>query len=352
MTTINIEWIYSSTTGISQEWRDAASKHQNCLTKPTGSLGYLEDIAVRLCSMLGDVPHIDNVYISIFAADHGVAEEGVSAFQQVVTGEMVKNFANGGAAICILADIIRAKMEVVNLGTVNNLGVLLGVIDAPIAPGTYNFSQRTAMDNDQLLQALHEGRNAVHRAIKNKVSLFIGGDMGIGNTTSATALSCAYTGITARELVGPGTGLDANGVLHKLEVIDKALSLHKGTAFNNPLEILRSLGGFEIAGLVGAYITCAQEGVPMLVDGFIATSAALAAYTINPGVIDWMILSHVSAEPGHRKLIEFLGLKPIVDLEMRLGEGSGAAVTVPLIRMACQLHNDMATFEEAGISES
>jgi len=269
MTTSNIEWLYDSTARISQQQRDAARSRQSRLTKPPGSLGRLEDIAVRLCGMRGAAPHIDQVCISIFAADHGVAQEGVSAFPQAVTGEMVKNFANGGAAICVLAKVIGAKMEVINLGTVNNPGFLPGVIDAQIAPATDNFSRRPAMDGEQLLQALEAGREAVYRAIGNKVSLFIGGDMGIGNTTSAAALGCAYTGLAAGELAGPGTGLAADGVLHKIEVINKALSLHS-QAFHHPVETLRSLGGFEIAGLVGAYITCAQKGIPVLVDGFIA----------------------------------------------------------------------------------
>ena len=207
------------------------------------------------------------------------------------------------------------------------------------------------MTEQQLNAALDAGRSAVARCLENGAELFIGGDMGIANTTSATAIGCALLGSAPDKLVGPGTGLDHQGVAYKAKIIEQALNYHR-EVLDDPMRVLGCLGGFEIAALVGAYISAAQKGLPIVVDGFIASSAALTAIKINPDVAKWMFLSHRSAEPGHRMLCEAIGLEPLVDLGMRLGEGSGAAVTVPLLRMACQLHNEMATFSEAEVSET
>jgi nicotinate-nucleotide--dimethylbenzimidazole phosphoribosyltransferase len=311
----------------------------------------MEDIAVEFAAWQGiEQPAMERVYISIFAADHGVAEEGVSLFPQAVTAEMVRNFARGGAAISVLARQLNATLEVINLGTVSVVESLNNVRDERIAAGTANFAKQPAMNADQCAAALQAGRNAALRAKQHAAQLFIGGDMGIANTTSAAAIACALLSAKPESLAGPGTGLDSAGVTHKAQVIARALSLH-GVAAGQPLEVLRCLGGFEIAGLAGAYIAAAQNGLPVLVDGFISSVAALVAVRINPAARAWLLFAHTSAEPGHQRVLAGLDAQTLLQLGMRLGEGSGAAVAVPLLQLACALHRGMATFAEAGVSE-
>ena len=351
---MSLSWYTEAVKQIDQQCVDRAIARQNTLTKPPGSLGQLEQIAIRLCGMLGDKPDPDKPAIVIFAADHGVADENVSAFPQVVTGEMVRNFANGGAAICVLSRAIGASLEVVQLGTVNDPGEMNGVVRAIIAPASNNLLQQPAMDDAQLEQAMAHGKAAVERALDAGRNIFIGGDMGIANTTAATAIICKFLGLPGSDIAGPGTGVDENGVRHKAEVVDKAIALHRNT-MTDPIQVLRCLGGFEIAALAGAYIAAAQRGLPVVVDGFIASAAALAAVRINPESAGWMLLSHVSAEPGYvavqAALEQACNAAPLISLQMRLGEGSGAAVVMPLILNACRLHNEMATFDQAGVSE-
>lgn len=327
----------------------AARAHQSTLTKPPGSLGVLEAVAIHLATLQRtERPRVDKVWISVFAADHGVAAEGVSAFPQAVTGEMVRNFVGGGAAISVLARAIGATLEVVNLGTVNDPGDIPGVRRAIIAPQTANFCERPAMAAEQLQAALGAGAASVCAARVAGAQLFIGGEMGIANTTAATALACALLRHSPGELVGAGTGLDASGIARKVGVIERALARHAGMV--DPREQLRCFGGFEIAALCGAYIAAAQAGLPVLVDGFISTAAALVAVRINPGVRDWLLFAHTSHEHGHASLLRALHAQPLLELEMRLGEASGAAMAVPLLRLACVLHNEMATFAQAGVS--
>ncbi|MCG6117380.1 MAG: nicotinate-nucleotide--dimethylbenzimidazole phosphoribosyltransferase [Aquimonas sp.] len=327
-----------------------ARARQQRLTKPPGSLGQLEQVAVQLAALQGcERPRLDRVWISVFAADHGIAAEGVSAFPQSVTAAMVRNFAAGGAAISVLAREIGAQLEVVDLGTVMDPGELPGVRRARIAAGTANFLDAPAMSRDQLEQALTSGAASVARARAWNAALFIGGEMGIGNTTSAAALGCALLRAAPTELVGPGTGVDARGLERKRAVVERALRAHAQR--RSPLELLAALGGFEIAALTGSCIAAAQAGLPVLVDGFIATAAALYAVHLNPGCRPWLLFAHRSHEPGHRRLLQALEAEPLMDLGLRLGEGSGAAVAVPLLRLACSLHAGMATFEEAGVSD-
>ncbi|HEY0721488.1 MAG TPA: nicotinate-nucleotide--dimethylbenzimidazole phosphoribosyltransferase [Gammaproteobacteria bacterium] len=329
----------------------AARARQMQLTKPPGSLGGLEEAAIQLAGLQGcERPTLERIAITVFAADHGVAAEGVSAFPQAVTVEMIKNFSHGGAAISVLARELGAQLEVVDSGARYEVGALPGVVAHRAGSGTANFCCEPAMTPKQLAIALDAGRQALSRAVERGAQLFIGGEMGIANTTAASALACAYLSRQPAELTGPGTGLDSAGVRHKAQVIGRALALH-GAHLDEPLEVLRRLGGFEIAALAGAYIAAAQARLPVLVDGFITTTAALAAVRINPTIAPWLMLSHASAEPGHRHVTEALGRRPLLDLGMRLGEASGAAVTVPLLRLACALHNGMATFAEAGVSK-
>ncbi len=345
------DWLLTPSKPLNRAMEQAAHARQAQLTKPPGALGRLEGIAVRLAALQGvERPGVERAAIVIFAADHGIAAENVSAFPQAVTGEMVKNFARGGAAISVLAKTLGAQLEVVNLGTVNDPGDWPGVVRVVIAPCTANFAQEPAMNEAQLAQALQAGRDSVQRAQRAGAQLYIGGEMGIANTTSASALACALLGATPQQLAGPGTGLDQAGVAHKIAVLERALAAHR-TKLDSPLECLRRVGGFEIAALAGAYLSCAQLGLPALVDGFIATAAALVAVRLQPHCADWLFYGHGSAEPGHAHLLAALEAEPLLNLGMRLGEASGAASALPLLQLACALHNGMATFAEAAVSE-
>ena len=324
------------------------------MTKPPGALGLLEDAALRLAALQGrERPTLERIRICVFAADHGVAAEGVSAFPQQVTAQMIANMATGGAAISVLARDLGAEIELIDLGTVAPVPAHPAIRQAVIAAGTADLAAGPAMTGPQLHRAAGEGAEAARRAVAAGADIFIGGEMGIGNTTSAAAVACALLDAPAAALAGPGTGLDEAGVARKRGVIERALALHR-VDVRDPVAALMRLGGFEIAALSGAYVTCAQQRLPILIDGFISSVAALAAVRLCLGAGDWMLLTHVSAEPGHRPVIAALqraaAAEPMLDLGMRLGEGSGAAVAVPLLRAACALHNGMATFAEAGVA--
>ncbi len=351
MTNTTLRWLDQPPKEIDQAALDAAAHRQAILTKPPGALGRLEDIAMTLAAMQGSGrPTVDDIAITIFAADHGVADENVSAFPQTVTVEMIRNFSRGGAAISVLARAIDATLTVVDVGTVSAPGPLTGVIDRRIAAGTANLVRAAAMSEEQLALALAAGHEQAMAAKEEAKQLFIGGEMGIANTTSASSLACALLGLPGASMAGPGTGLDDQGVSHKVHIIDEALAYHAGK-LDSPWQALRRLGGFEIAALTGAYITCAQQGLAVLVDGFISSVAALTAARLLPGAEAWFFYGHRSAEPAHQRILAALAAEPLLDMGMRLGEGSGAAVAVPLLRQACALHNDMATFAEAGVSE-
>lgn len=344
-----MQWLKEPAQTPNQDTRSAALARQGQLTKPPGSLGQLEMLAIQLAGLQDSVtPSVDNTMIRVFAADHGVVEEGISAFPQVVTAEMVKNFASGGAAITVMARQLKADFGVINLGTVGELPALKSVKDQRIAPGTKNFCKESAMTDEQVNAALTAGANTADEAKTTGVTLYIGGEMGIGNTTSASALTAALSDTSVVQLVGRGTGVDEEGIKRKIEAVSKGLELHKS---DNPYEILRDLGGLEIAGLVGAYIRCAQLGIATLVDGFISSAAALVACKLNPSVRPWLFFSHCSEEAGHKHLLQTLEAQPLLSLGMRLGEASGAAVAAPILQAACRLHAEMATFDQAGVSQ-
>lgn len=342
------EWFYKPVKKLDVDTLKKAEAHQACLTKPPGSLGDLEHVAVKFAAWQGRVnPELERIGICVFAADHGICAKGVSAFPQAVTVQMIANFVAGGAAISVLAKFLHADFSVVNMGVAHPLLTEDGVIQAAIAAGTADFSEQAAMLPAQCLQALNAGKQQV---INTDWQLFIGGEMGIGNTTSATAIYCALLDISPDAAAGPGTGINAEGISHKAQLITQALAYHVDQA-STPLHILQTLGGFEIAALVGAYIACAQQGIPILVDGFICTAAALIAIKLNPDVQQWMLFAHKSAEPAHRLALDYLQVRPLLDLSMRLGEGSGAAVAVPILQSALRLHNHMATFAQANVSD-
>lgn len=342
------DWMVAPVAVPDVEAEAAARQRQTQLTKPPGALGVMEAMAIRLAGLQGrPLPLLDRLHITVFAADHGVAASGVSAFPQSVTAAMVRNFVQGGAAISVLARELGATLEVIDVGTLGEPPGI-GVINQRIGAGTSDFTTGSAMSEDDLFVALGVGKDSADRAHVAGARLYIGGDMGIGNTSAATALTAVLLGLAPTAITGPGTGLDAAGVARKARIIQQALWLHESYCAT-PLETLRRLGGFEIAALTGAMARAAQLGLPVLVDGFITTAAALVAVRIEPRVADWLLYSHQSAEPGHRALLAALGATPLLDLGMRLGEGSGAAIAVPLLRLACALHAGMATFAEAGL---
>ncbi|ESR00559.1 nicotinate-nucleotide--dimethylbenzimidazole phosphoribosyltransferase [Stutzerimonas chloritidismutans AW-1] len=343
------EWWNEPCQMLDESVRAQALARQDQLTKPRGALGQLEALAVSLAAMQGsERPQVERLHVSVFAGDHGVVVEGVSAYPQSVTGQMLRNFVGGGAALSVLSKRLCAPLEVIDLGTVEPLQ-LAGVSHLRLGPGTANLAREAAMSDEQMRLALAAGRDSAQCAAEGSAQLFIGGEMGIGNTTSASALAAVLLPRSPLTLVGPGTGLDLAGVRHKVQVIQDAVRLHAEHCVA-PLEALRRLGGFEIAALAGAYLRCAQLGIAVLVDGFICSAAALCAVRLNPACRPWLIFAHRSAEPGHLAVLEALGAVPLLDLGLRLGEGSGAALAVPLLQQACALHNDMATFAEAEIS--
>lgn len=344
---MNTDWLYEPAKVIDESSRRAAQRRQASLTKPAGSLGRLETLAIRFAGWQGrEIPLLERIAVRVFAADHGVAGRGVSAFAQAVTAQMVRNFCQGGAAICVLADTLAADFKVINLGCVETLAEHPRLVNQPIAPATADFTQTEAMTGSQLARALWAGREQVAEA-----DLFIGGEMGIGNTTSASALLAGLFDLPVASLTGRGTGIDEATLQHKTDLIQQALQLH-AAKLSCPQALLGALGGFEIAALVGAYIHCAQRGVPVVVDGFISTAAAAVALAINPGIEPWFIYSHLSNEAGHLLALRQLGATPLLALDMRLGEGSGAALAAGVIRQALTLHSAMATFSEAGVARA
>ena len=344
-----MDWLTHKIQAPDQACYQQALNRQAQLTKPSGSLGLLEEIAVRLAAMQKtQQPKVEKIWLSVFAADHGIAEEGVSAFPQVVTTEMVKNFVAEGAAVNVLSRFIKAHFEVVDAGLIAAINSV-EIISDRAGNGTANFSKQAAMTQQQMEVALNAGKSAVDRALSQQAHLFIGGEMGIANTSSASAIASALTGLSVNDLTGAGTGLPEDKIANKTNVLKKALLLHKNN-LETPLNILQYLGGFEIAALVGAYVYAAQQGLAVLIDGFIASVAALLAMEINAECQGWFFYGHRSQEKGHQLVLEQLNARPLLDLDMRLGEGSGAVAAVPLLQMACKCHNEMATFEQAKIT--
>jgi len=344
-------WWEQACRAPSREHAARAQARQAQLTKPPGALGRLESLAVELAALQAtDRPRAVRVPVLLFAADHGVVAQGVSAFPAQVTVQMLANFASGGAAISVLARELGLPLQLRDVGTLAEGAVPGAIVDKP-RRGTRDLSVEAAMDGRDVAHALDAGRRAVDEA--GDADLLLPGEMGIGNTTAASALACVLATLPALELVGAGTGLDEARIAHKRGVVERALDLHRDAIAAAPspaLEALRRVGGLEIAALAGAMVAAAQRGVPVLVDGFIVSAAALAAVRLNPGVRDWLLFSHRSAERGHGRVLEALAAAPLLQLDLRLGEGSGAALALPLLRLACALHNDMATFAEAAVA--
>ncbi|GAA4103233.1 nicotinate-nucleotide--dimethylbenzimidazole phosphoribosyltransferase [Zhongshania borealis] len=341
-------WYEEAAPDADEDMRAAAIARQNSLTKPRGALGRLEDVAVQMSAMQRTLePHANKALIAVFAGDHGVATESVSAYPQTVTSEMVRNFANGGAAISVLAKSMGIDFTVVNVGTVYALEDLPNVQDLRVGAGTQNMCVTEAMSLEQCEEALAVGRDIIDQA--GDIDVFIGGEMGIGNSTAAAALAVAHTRLSATAMVGRGTGISDQVLSKKAAVVTRAMSRHL-PHMKNGVEVLRRIGGYEINALAGAYIRAAQRGIVVLVDGYICTAAAISAVKINPSIRPWLFFSHCSAEPGHSRLLNKLEAEPLLQLNMRLGEGTGAALAFPIMQAACRLQIEMASFEQAGVS--
>ena len=326
----------------------AARQRLDTLTKPRGSLGRLEELAVRLVVMTGEpMPRIEAPVIFTLAADHGVATEGVSAYPQAVTAQMVENFARGGAAVNVLARQVGARVVVANFGVAVELGDCAGVLPRAIGPGTRSITKGPAMSRDEALRAIAEGAALVEGTALDCVGT---GEMGIGNTTAASALTAALTGADPAMVTGRGTGVADEVWVGKVEAVRRALAVNRLDS-SDALGVLSGVGGFEIAGLVGVVLAGAARRVPVVLDGFIAGVAALVAARLAPAACNYMIAAHRSAEPGHVRVLEALGLTPYLELGMRLGEGTGAALGIGLLRAALACYREMATFKEAGVSE-
>ena len=326
----------------------AARQRLDSLTKPRGSLGRLEELAARVVMITGDpMPRVDAPVIFTLAADHGVATEGVSAYPQAVTAQMVENFARGGAGVNVLARHVGARVVVADFGVAAPMAADAGIVDCRVAPGTHSITKGPAMTREEAARAITAGAALVADAAPDCVGT---GEMGIGNTTSASALTAALTGADPAMVTGRGTGVSDDVWIRKVEAVRCALVVSRPDA-GDPLGVLAALGGFEIAGLVGVVLAGAGRRVPVVLDGFIATAAALVAARLAPAVRDYLIAAHRSAEPGHVRLLEALGLTPYLELGMRLGEGTGAALGIGLLRAALACYREMATFKEAGVSE-
>jgi len=329
---------------------EATAHRLDQLTKPKGSLGRLEELAIRLAGITGNPRcQFHERCVFVLAADHGVAQEVVSLYPQTVTVQMVRNFLAGGAAINVLARHARARVVVADFGTLTPLEGHLGqLVERRFGPGTRNMAIEPAMTRAQAAAAVEAGRELVAAEASRGLDLALVGEMGIGNTTAASAVTAALLELPAGEVTGRGTGLDEAALRHKVEVIQRALVLHRPDP-NDALDVLAKVGGFELAGLAGVMIGAAERRIPVLVDGFIAGAAALAAARLAPGLEHCLIAGHRSAEPGHRHILDALGLRPLLDLDLRLGEGTGAALALHLVDAAIAIRDEMATFEDAGV---
>jgi nicotinate-nucleotide--dimethylbenzimidazole phosphoribosyltransferase len=325
------------------------------LTKPQGSLGRLEELAKRIVAITGkENPPLKNKIIFTLAGDHGVVEEGVSAFPEEVTAQMVYNFLKGGAGINVLAKHIDARVVVVDMGVAakiqNPKSKIQNFKDRKINFGTKNFIKGPAMTRQEAIKSIETGINLLDEEVLNGVDIVGTGDMGIGNTTASSAIVAVITGKSVEDVTGRGTGIDDKAFLHKIEIIKKALDINKPDP-KDALDVLSKLGGFEIGGLSGIILAAASKRVPVVIDGFISGAAALIAYQLEPKVKDYMIAAHCSVEKGHKVVLQYLGLRPLLDLDLRLGEGTGAALAMSIIEASIKVLTQMASFQSAGVSQ-
>jgi nicotinate-nucleotide--dimethylbenzimidazole phosphoribosyltransferase len=339
----------------SEPWRQRARQHLDTLTKPLGSLGRLEDLAAQIVAIRQEnFAEEISKGVYIFAADHGVAVEGVSAYPREVTYQMVLNYLSHGAAINVLARLHHADLHVIDVGVDADFQNVPGMLHRKIARGTCNMLHQAAMTDDQLAQALSVGADAAAGAVAAGQTMIAIGEMGIGNTTSASAITCALTGATPLEATGRGTGINPESHRRKIGVVQSAVDKHLGDSSQNssPLEILRCVGGLEIAAMTGMILAAANHKRVIVVDGIICTAAAAIAVALAPAVHGYLVVGHQSEEPGHRLLLHHLKLAPVLTLNMRLGEATGAVLAMPILESAIALYSQMATFASAGVNEA
>ena len=321
------------------------------LTKPIGSLGRLEELAARYVMITGEMnPKVPRGAVYTFAADHGVTVEGVSAYPSAVTPQMVLNFLRGGAGVNVLARHVGIEVRVVDIGVAFDFESAPGLMHRKVMPGTKNLMVEPAMSLAQAEQALQVGIELATEAAQEGIGLIGTGEMGIGNTTASSSIAAVMTGRSVAEVTGRGTGIDDAGHAHKIDVIQRALAFHRLDSAD-AMEVLAKVGGLEIGGLAGLMLGAAAARIPVVLDGFIAGAAALIAVGLQPRCKDYLIASHQSVERGHRAILDHLGLKPLLDLELRLGEGTGACLGISLVCAAIKILTEMATFDEAGVSE-
>ena len=330
----------------------SARQRQDRLTKPRGSLGSLEELSIKVAGIKGEIaPRLHHKAIIVMAADHGVVSEGVSLYPQEVTAQMVHNFLCGGAGINVLARHIDARILVVDMGIAGELEPHPELISKKVALGTRNMMLGPAMSVEEAISAIEAGLNIVEHEVEKGLDIIGTGDMGIGNTTASSAITAAITAASVADVTGRGAGVGNKQLAHKVRVIEEALRLNQpGPA--DGLDVLAKVGGFEIGGLVGVMLGAAAHRIPVVIDGFISGAAALIATRIASNLRDFLIAAHVSAERGHRVALKHLGLKPVLDLHMRLGEGSGAALAIFIIDAAVKILAEMSTFNEAGVTEA
>lgn len=335
---------------LQERFFDLAQARLDNLTKPLGSLGRLEEFARRLVAITGqELPSLPKKAVFTFAGDHGVTEEGVSAYPKEVTEQMVLNFLRGGAGINVLARHAGADVAIVDIGVDCDFGEPEGLIRKKIVRGTKNFTKGPAMTRDEAIRCLEVGIELANEYAAKGYGLFGTGDMGIGNTTPSSAIVAVMTGISVSEVTGRGTGISDAALDNKVRVIEAGIALNKPNP-DDALDVLAKVGGAEIAGIAGLILGAAANRIPVVIDGFISTAGALIASGIEPNVREYLFAAHESVEIGHRAMLEKIGLEPILDLSLRLGEGTGAALAMMLIEGGLKIYREMATFGEAGVS--
>lgn len=337
---------------LNEQAMAAARARQDSLTKPQGSLGRLEELSVRVAGITGEaLPSIRDKAVIVMAGDHGVASEGVSAYPSEVTPQMVYNFLRGGAAINVLARHAGARVVVVDMGVAADLEPHPHLLVRKIGHGTKNFASGPAMTPDEAVKSVETGIEVVEAEMARGLDIVATGDMGIGNTTPSSAIVAAMTGASVESVTGRGTGLDDRGLRNKIQIIKRGLETNRPDP-EDPLDVLAKVGGFEIGGLAGVMLGAAANRVPVVIDGFISGAAALIATGLCPRLADFLIAAHNSVEIGHRILLGRMGLEPLIDLNLRLGEGTGAALVISMVEAALKVLAEMATFSEAGVSEA
>ena len=348
---MSIEAVIQRIQPLDQQAMASAHARQDMLTKPHGSLGRLEHLSIQIAGITGQVrPRIQHKVVTVMAGDHGVVAEGVSAYPQEVTPQMVLNFLNGGAAINVLAKHVGARVAIVDMGVAAPMDAHPQLLSRRVASGTANIAKGPAMTRAQATESILSGVEIVEAEIGRGLDILATGDMGIGNTTPSAAIACTVTGRSASEIVGRGTGVDDAGLHRKILAVENALKVNQPNP-SDGLDILAKVGGFEIGGLAGAILGAAANRRPVVIDGFISTAAAIIAATLAPQVREYLIAAHCSQELGHRLMMDWLDLTPLLDMHMRLGEGTGAALAMTLVEASCKILDEMATFGEAGVSE-